>query len=142
MEQIKMGDTIHVRYAAMTDDGELVASSGEEVAQLTLGQQATIPAIEHTILGMTPGTTRIKKTSWDEAFGPYSEFLVTELERDFFAREGVDPVVGMELDLRQADGRALKAMVTDVTDDVVRLDANYALARKDLILIVELVRVV
>lgn len=142
MEPVRMGDTILVRYAAMMDDGELVASSGEEMAQLTLGQHATIPAIEDTILGMTTGTTRIKKTSWTEAFGPYSEFLVTELERDFFAREGVDPVVGMELDVRQSDGRTLKAMVTEVTDDVVRLDANYALANKDLILVVELAQVV
>lgn len=141
MEQVKLGDTIHLRYAAMTEDGELVASSGEETARVTLGQEATLPAIEDTILGMTPGTTTIKKTSWQDALGPYSEFLVTELERDFFRNEGVDPVVGMELDVRQSDGGTLKAMVTEVTDEVVKLDANYSLAKKQIILIVELARI-
>lgn len=142
MAQVKIGDTIHVRYTAMTDDGELIASSGEAMSRLTLGQEATIPAIEDTILGMTPGTTTIKKKSWEDAFGPYSEFLVTELERDSFLGEGIDPQVGMELEVHQPDGRVLKTMVTEVTDDVVRLDANYALAGKGVILIVELEQIV
>lgn len=138
MEHVKIGDTVHVRYVAMTDDGELVASSGEAMAQLTIGREGTLPAIEDTIVGMTPGTMKIKKTSWQDTFGAYSELLVTELERDFFRGEGVDPVVGMELDVHQSDGRTLKAMVTEVTDDVVKLDANYTFARKPLLLIVEL----
>jgi peptidylprolyl isomerase len=48
---------------------------------------------------------------------------------------------GDMLELRQPDGDRMVAMVTDVSDDSVTLDANHPLAGKDLIFDVKLAEI-
>lgn len=142
MTQVKIGDTVQLRYSIMTEDARVVASSGDEVTQLRLGRDTAVPGLADAVLGMSPDTVRIKKIPSHQAFGERHPELVTELEHDFFLAQGVAPEVGMELDVRQPDGEVVKAMVSRVSEDLVTLDANHPLAGKDLILVVELSEIV
>jgi len=45
---------------------------------------------------------------------------------------GGTPQVGQNVELRQQDGRAVPARITDVTESSVTFDANHTLARQTL----------
>ena len=53
--------------------------------------------------------------------------------------EGLDPQVGQQLQVRQADNRTFVVTVTNVSDSSVTLDANHPLAGKALTFAIELV---
>ena len=74
----------------------------------------------------------------EEAYGPYRDDLVMELERDQLPA-GQEPAVGQQLVLTFQDGRNRPATVTEVTEATVTLNANHSLAGKDLTFEIRLV---
>ncbi len=53
----------------------------------------------------------------------------------------MNPEVGQQLQIHQADGQSIIVTVTDVSDTSATLDANHPLAGKDLTFDIELVSV-
>ena len=53
----------------------------------------------------------------------------------------ISPTVGLELHLSDDEGHIIPVTITEVTDTTVTLDANHALAGKDLTFDLELVRI-
>lgn len=71
----------------------------------------------------------------DEAFGPYDNEQIAELERDLFLIDGkfdseyIKP--GAVVPMMTADGFRINGVVKEVTDDKVFMDFNHPLAGKD-----------
>ncbi len=138
----KEGDTVKVHYTGRLDDGSVFDSSeGRDPLQFTLGVKQIIPGFEQAVIGMNPGESKIVRIDADQAYGPYHEDFVQEVDRDSFP-EGSEPELGDQYESSSSDDQSLVVTVIEITDSKVKLDGNHALAGKDLTFNIELVEIV
>ena len=142
MAQAKQGDTVNVHYTGKLDNGTVFDSSvGRDPLQFTVGEGMVIPGFEEAVVEMTPGDSKTVKIPSHQAYGPRRDEMVVVVERNQFPPD-LEPEVGEQLEMRQADGQAFVVTVADVTDANVTLDANHPLAGEDLTFDIQLVDVV
>ncbi|MEJ2313507.1 MAG: peptidylprolyl isomerase [Nitrospirota bacterium] len=142
MRKAGKGDRVKVNYIGKFEDGRVFDSSRErgQPLEFTVGQGRLIKGFENAVLGMSPGETKTVSIPPEEAYGPRREDLVRRMERGKLppmieAREGVF------VNIRQPDGGMLEAVISEVTEDSVTLDANHPLAGKTLTFEMELLEV-
>jgi peptidylprolyl isomerase len=141
MEQVEDGKTIKIHYTGRLDDGTVFDSSRErEPLEFTMGNGGLIKGFEDAVRGMTIGEVKTIRIVSGEAYGPYRDDLVmsvnkAQLPPDIDARQGV------VLSLRHPNGGTIDALISEVTDDSVTLDANHPLAGEDLTFELELVEI-
>ncbi len=141
MPQAKDGDTVKVHYTGRLRDGRVFDSSrGRGPLEFTIGSGSVIEGFDEGVKGMSPGERRTVHVPATQAYGPRDEELLIALDRSQLPRD-FQPEVGQQLRLRTQDGRALIALVTAVTDDQIRLDANHPLAGEDLTFDIELIEI-
>ncbi len=141
MAQAKHGDTVKVHYTAKLEDGTVFDSSeSREPLEFTIGGGKIIPGFERAVVGMSPGESKTEKVPADQAFGPYREELLLEVDRQQIPAD-VKPQVGKRLQFRHANGGVTQGLVTDVSESKVKLDANHPLARRDLIFNIQLLEI-
>jgi len=142
MAQAKKGDTVKVHYTGKLDDGTVFDSSVErDPLEFRIGEGQVLPGFEQAIEGMNPGQSRSVNIPADQAYGPYREEMVLEIEKDRFPPD-LDPQVGQQLRVRQPDNSTVPVRVTEVSEATVTLDANHPLAGKDLTFEIELIEIV
>ncbi len=141
MVQAKKGDTVKVRYTAKLEDGTVFSSSGNrDPLQFTIGEGNTIPGFEEAVVGMSPGESKTEKVPADQAFGPYREELVVEVDRQNIPAD-VRIEHGKRFQIPQKNGQITYVSVTNVSESKVTLDANHPLARNDLIFDIQLLEI-
>ena len=141
MGQAEHGNTVKVHYTGKLDDGTVFATSTErEPMEFKIGESQVIPDFEQAVIGMNAGESKAIKIPADKAYGPYHEEMVVAVDRDRLP-PNFEPEVGQQLQVRQADGRVITVMVTDVSESSVTLDANHPLAGKDLSFDIQLVEI-
>ena len=139
MAQAKQGDIVKVRYTGTLDDGSTFDSSdGREPLQFVIGEGMLIPAFEQAIVGMLPGDSRLVHIPADDAYGPYMDEMILEVDKNQIPPY-LNPEEGMQLQITQDDGSSTVVKVVKLTDEKVFLDANHPLAGKDLNFSIELV---
>jgi len=142
MAQAKHGDTVKVHYTGKLEDGMVFDSSeNREPLEFTIGEGKIIPGFEQAVVGMSPGESKTEKIPADQAFGPYREELIHEVDRQQIPVD-VELKVGKRLQFRHANGRATQALVTDVSESKVTLDANHPLASNDLVFDIQLLEII
>ncbi len=142
MAEAKQGDTVRVHYTGMLDDGTVFDTSvNREPLQFTIGSGQVIPGFEEAVVGMNPGESRTATVPAGQAYGPHRDEMVLLVDRDQFPPD-IEPEVGQQLQVHQAEGAPIIVTVTDVTDQNVTLDANHPLAGKDLTFDISLVDIV
>ena len=138
----KEGDTVKVHYTGKLKDKSVFDSSQDaEPLELTVGSGQVIPGFEKAVVGMGVGDSKTVEIAAAEAYGPYRDELVVEIEKERIP-EDLPIEVGQPLVLRQADGPPIRVMVTDISEQSVTLDANHPLAGEDLTFEVKLVEIV
>jgi peptidylprolyl isomerase len=140
MRQVKVGDTVKVNYTGKLKDGTIFALVEAEPFQFTLGEGEMIPGFENAVIGMSPGESKIVEIPADEAFGTYSEERVFVVDRNRLPK-GLNPQVGEAFQIPQAGGPPVLAVVADISELSVTLDANHPLAGEDLIYEIRLLEV-
>jgi len=139
MAHAKHGDLVKVRYTGTLDDGSTFDSSdGREPLQFVIGEGMLIPAFEQAIVGMLPGDSRLVHIPADDAYGPYMDEMILEVDKNQIPPY-LNPEEGMQLQITQDDGSSTVVKVVKLTDEKVFLDANHPLAGKDLNFSIELV---
>lgn len=139
MAQAKQGDLVKVHYTGTLDDGSMFDSSVDrDPLQFVIGEGMLIPAFEQAIVGMLPGEARSVHIPADEAYGPYMDELILEVDKNQMPPY-LNPEEGMQLQITQDDGSSTVVKVVKLTDEKVYLDANHPLAGKDLNFSIELV---
>lgn len=139
MAQAKYGDVVKVHYTGKLDDGTIFDSSVDrDPLQFTIGNGEIILGFEQAVIGMEPGETKTIKIPSGEAYGPHNEEMVLEIDRNEFPAD-LNLRAGLQLQMRQDDGRAIPVMVIDISESSVTLDANHPLAGKDLTFDIRLV---
>jgi peptidylprolyl isomerase len=142
MTDVKAGDTVRIHYTGTLNDGSTFDSSaGREPLEFVVGSGQIIPGLDSAIPGMKVGDTKVVEVPADQAYGAHNPEGVQAIPRDQFPDNiPLDP--GTQLQVQTADGRALPVTITEVSEDAVVLDANHALAGKDLTFDIELVEIV
>ena len=142
MTEAKFGDTVRVHYTGKLEDGTVFDSSlDRDPVEFTLGAGQVIPGFEQAVVGMSPGESKTVEVPADQAYGPYREELVQEIDRELVP-EDLKLEVGQQLALRLSPGRSIRVTVTKLTESKVTLDANHPLAGKDLTFDLQLVEIV
>lgn len=141
MSIIKNGDTVKVHYTGTLENGEVFDSSlSREPLEFTLGQGQLIPGFEKAVIGLKAGDTTTAEIPSAEAYGERNPQMEVQVQKSQLP-EGMEPEVGMQLQLNQPDGQAIPVQITKVEGEEVTIDANHPLAGKDLTFNIEVVEV-
>ncbi len=141
LAKAREGDTVKVHYTAKLEDGTVFDSSIMRAPlEFTIGEGLLIPGFEHAVIGMCPGESKTEKVSSERAYGPHREEMVLDVDKSQFPPE-LEPELGQQLQIRQANGLVTEVIVTDINDSQVTLDANHPLAGKDLVFDIQLVEI-
>ena len=142
MMQAKSGDTVKVHYTGKFEDGtEFATSINDDPLQFTIGEGQVIPGLELAVMGMSPGEAKTAEILAAQAYGPYQENKVVEVNRNRFPPH-LDLQIGMVLRMRKAGGEKIKRIVTTLSNTKVMLDANHPLAGEDLTFDLQLIEIV
>jgi peptidylprolyl isomerase len=142
MAAVKLGDNVKVHYTGTFDNGEIFDSSeGSEPLAFMVGAGQVIPGFDQALLGMQIGETKNIVIPPEEAYGEREDGLVQQLRRDQFRLGGVEPEVGMAIEMRTPDGHGIPMVITEMTEHTVTLDANHPLAGETLYFALNLVEI-
>jgi len=142
MVQAKSGDTVRVHYTDTLNNGQVFDSSKSRAPlEFVLGSGMVIPGFDAAVTGLEPGETVTTTIPTDEAYGPYQEDMVADIERQNIPAD-FDLEVGQRLQMQVPSGEAMAVTVTDMKGDIVTLDGNHPLAGQDLTFELELVSIV
>lgn len=138
MKKVQLGDTVMVHYTGKLENGEVFDSSmidGREPLTAKLGEGQLIKGFENGLIDMSIGDKKTIEISHEEAYGPYNDFMVQEVEKDKMPGE---VIVGTAL---QADTQMgpVNFIVKEVKKGTVVLDANHPLAGEKLIFDLEVI---
>ena len=129
------GNTVIVHYRGTLDNGEEFDSSiGKDPLTFTLGEGRVIPGFGNAIRGMSVGDKVTVRIEPKDAYGEYSDDLVLEFPR---STAPSDVAVGQILQLRNG----LPAIIIEVTNEIVRIDANHQLAGEALTFEIEVIEI-
>ncbi|WP_455378497.1 FKBP-type peptidyl-prolyl cis-trans isomerase [Petrachloros mirabilis] len=141
--RVKLGDTVRVDFLAWTEDGKMVECSlYNEPLTFTAGGKTVMEGMEELVIGMRVGESRTEMISSERAFGPYREDLCCQVSASWLKAQSISPLVGLRVEVRQADEISIRMTITEVNGDRVTLDANHQFAGKSLILQLDLVEIV
>ena len=142
MAQAKSGDTVKVHYTGTLNSGQVFDSSkSREPLQFTLGKGMVIPGFDAAVTGLSPGESVTATIPNAEAYGPYQEEMVAEIEKQNIPAD-FELEVGQRLQMQVPNGEAMSVTITDIKGDMVTLDGNHPLAGQDLTFELELVEIV
>ncbi len=142
MASAKNGDTVRVHYTGKLLDGTIFDSSeGSDPLEFILGQQQVIAGFDRAVLGMIIGAKTTVTIPVADAYGPRKPGLVLDVDRSEFPPD-IEPRIGLNLRMEQADGSTVNVAITNVTGNMVTLDANHPLAGEDLVFDIQLVEIV
>ncbi|MCH7744838.1 MAG: peptidylprolyl isomerase [Chloroflexi bacterium] len=129
------GDTVVVHYRGTLDSGEEFDSSiGGDPLTFTLGTGQLIAGFDNAVRGMSVGDTVTVRIEIEDAYGERSDNFI----RDFPRSDAPDDiVVGQVIQLTNG----LPATIVEITDEIVRIDANHRLAGHALTFEIEVIEI-
>ncbi|HEY9039257.1 MAG TPA: peptidylprolyl isomerase [Roseovarius sp.] len=141
MTEVKSGDTVHIHYTGTLADGTVFDSSdGRDPLKFEVGSGQIIPGLDTAISGMTVGDKKTVEVPADQAYGQIDPNARQQVPREGIPADiPLDP--GTQLQVQTETGQVLPVTVLEVTEEHVTLDANHALAGKDLTFDIELVAI-
>lgn len=141
MRHAEKGDTVKVHYTGTLKDGTVFDTSrNRDALEVTLGSGKVIPGFEEAVVGMSEGETKKVELAPADAYGPKRDDLVIQVQRDKFPAD-VDPREGMPLNLKGPEEVIVPAVITEVSEESVTIDANHPLAGEELTFDIELAEI-
>lgn len=142
MTQAKAGDTVFIHYTGTLSDGSTFDSSdGRDPLEFVLGSGQVIAGFDAGVTGMAVGEKKTVEIPCAEAYGEHNPDNRQAVPRDQFPAD-IPLEVGLTLQMQSQDGQhVMPVTIAEVGEDSVTLDANHALAGKDLTFALELVEI-
>ena len=136
----KDGDTVQVDYTlTLADDTVYQTTVGNKPIEFVLGEGKYLAGFEEAIVGMKIGESKTITILAADAY-PYRDDLVFTVDRSRL-EEGLDPRVGDQLQSTDTNGQIFKMTVIAVSETNITVDANSALAGKDLTFKIDLLKI-
>jgi peptidylprolyl isomerase len=137
-DEIKRGDTISVNYTGTFESGEVFDSSeGNSPLKFTVGAGQLIKGFDDAVVGMKRGDKKKVTIAPENAYGERRDDHVVDFPAANIP-EDMEMTAGTVVQLSDESGRAFPAVVTEINDDVVKMDVNHPLAGKTLIFDIEI----
>ncbi|MBO0800767.1 MAG: peptidylprolyl isomerase [Blastocatellia bacterium] len=141
MSTVKTGDLVKVHYTGKLETGEVFDSSEEgEPLSFTVGAGEVIEGFDRALIGMQVGESKDIVVPPEEAYGERDENLVQRISRDQLKLPGIDPEIGMAIEMHTPQG-VIPLVISDLTETTVELDANHTLAGESLHFALRLVEI-
>lgn len=138
---IENGKTVKIHYTGTLDDGtQFDSSAGRDPLEFEMGAGMVIPGFENGVADMEVGEKKTIHIPAAEAYGERREDLVMKFGRSQLP-DGLDPQVGMGLQMQGPQGQPVPVTVTEVSEEDITIDANHQLAGQNLNFELELVDV-
>lgn len=139
MSQAKQGDTVRIHYKGTLADGSVFDSSeGRDPLEFAVGSGMIIPGLDKAITGMAVGDKKVVEVPFAEAYGAVNPDNRQAVPRDQLP-DNIPMEVGTQLQMQGPNGQAMIVTIAEVAETEVTLDANHALAGKDLTFAIEMV---
>jgi peptidylprolyl isomerase len=130
---VKERDRIAIQYIGTLDDGSEFDSTekhGGSPLEFVVGAHQVIEGFEQGVLGMKVGQEKAIRIPAEKAYGNHDPMMIKEIPRD---KIGIpDLKIGMVLGIQLPTGQQIPATVSEVTDNLVKLDLNHPLSGKAL----------
>lgn len=141
MTAAKSGDSVRIHYTGTLSDGSVFDSSeGRDPLEFTLGAGQVIAGFDAAVSGMAVGDKTVAEIPCDQAYGPIDPANRQDVPRDQIPAE-IPLEKGMMLQMQSPQGQVIPVTVVEISEETVTLDANHALAGKDLTFALELVSI-
>jgi FKBP-type peptidyl-prolyl cis-trans isomerase 2 len=140
MKKVQLGDTVTVHYTGKLENGEVFDSSmvdGRQPLTAKLGEGQLIKGFENGLIDMSIGDKKTIEIPHEDAYGPYNDFMVQEVEKDKMPGE-VEVGISLQADTQMGP---INFIVREVKEETVVLDANHPLAGEKLIFDLELIEI-
>ena len=138
---IENGQKVKIHYTGTLDDGnQFDSSAGRDPLEFEMGAGMVIPGFEKGVADMEVGEKKSINISAVDAYGEKRDGMVMDFERSQLP-EGMEPEVGMGLQMQGPQGQPVQVRITVVAETTVTIDANHPLAGKNLNFELELVEV-
>lgn len=150
---IKYNDFVKINYdAKLKNTGEIFDTTRENIAKennvilnrvdyhptiLLLGSEDILSYLEKRLIGLNIGDKISFEIPCEEAFGHRDPGLLQTMPSDVFLMQGIEPVIGTEVEFDD-----FPAVIIDVQNDNVTVDFNHVLAGEDLVYDVEILDIV
>ncbi len=136
----KEGDMVSVDYNLFLADGSLYQTTVDSnPIELIIGNGKYLDAFEAAIVGMKVEQSKTVEIAAADAY-PYREDLVHTIARSQL-QDGLNPKVGDRLQSVNSNGQPFFVIVVAVSDTGLTIDANSALAGKDLTFEITLLKI-
>jgi FKBP-type peptidyl-prolyl cis-trans isomerase 2 len=128
---IAAGKKVKFDYTLTVEGQEVETTKGKQPLEYTQGQNQLIPGLEKQLDGMKVGESKAITVKPEEGYGPVRPDAFREFDK---AKLPPTPEakVGMMLELKDKDGNAFPATISEVKEKTVMLDFNHPLAGKEL----------
>lgn len=141
MAAVANGNTVQIHYTGTLTDGDIFDSSeGRAPLEFIVGSGQVIPGFDTGVMGMNVGEKKTFTIPCAEAYGASDPRMVQDVPRSEMPSD-MELEVGMRLSASGPDGRELQLVIVEISDEVVRLDANHPLAGEDLTFAIEVVSI-
>lgn len=139
IENLKVVKAVYEMYIADENGTEQMYEKTTEETPLMWcqGERMMLPAFEAAMAGKKAGDTFDFVIPFAEAYGPYEEEGVMQLNKKIFFNgdgefDSERVFVGNIIPMNTTDGQIINAQVIEITEDKVTIDLNHPYAGEDL----------
>lgn len=141
--RITDGSKVDLHFEVSLENGTVIDSTfdrGEPVS-LMIGDGSLLEGFEKVLINLQAGDTRTASLSPDEAFGQWNPDNVQTFSHAQFATTGSIPEVGTMMEFADKGNSTLVGVVSEVTDDTIKVDFNHPLAGQNVLFKVQIFKV-
>jgi peptidylprolyl isomerase len=142
MSEVKAGDTVAIHYTGTLTDGTTFDSSdGRDPLEFEVGSGQIIAGLDKAIPGMVVGDKKVVEIPCEEAYGAINPENRQSIPREQIP-DDIPLELGLTLQMQSPDSQhVMPVTVVEINDTEVTMDANHALAGKDLNFAIEVVSI-
>ncbi len=132
---------VQVHYTGKLTNGAIFDSSnGKPPLEFQLGAGQMIPGFENGVLGMQVGDKKTLQIASEQAYGAAKADMIGEFPKDSIP-EDFELVVGGQIGVTLSNGQQIPAVIREIREKSLIIDANHPLAGQELIFEVEMISI-
>lgn len=136
---VSKGKVISLEYTLKLDEKQVVDTNvGKDPLKYTQGTNQIIRGVEAAVEGMTVGEAKHVILGPADGYGTINPNAFQEVPKEKVPK---DIKIGTQLHGKDAKGRTIQPIVSEIRDNTVLLDFNHPLAGKTLFLDVKVVNI-
>ncbi|MGM5479917.1 MAG: FKBP-type peptidyl-prolyl cis-trans isomerase [Nanobdellota archaeon] len=129
---VKEGNVVTLHYTGTFEDGNVFDSSeGKDPLEVLAGKGMLIKGFDDELLGMKKDEEKKISLTPEDGYGQPREDLVREVPKKDLG-DDIKPEVGMTLGVKAPTGQVFPAVIKEIKDENIVIDANHPLAGKNI----------